>query len=132
MLGTPLAITEGLVTLSAYACDTLSRPEGIIDHTVDDRPRDLERCALTKPTETMTRLNAPWPEQSPARPDGRILQRPSVQSVLPQRRLSMGGGGRFGRFAAAKGRFSVGRLPMRPWDGATTIPSFRLRRFLGR
>ena len=46
--GYPLASTEGLVTLSAYACDTLSRPEGIIDHTVDDRPRDLERCALTK------------------------------------------------------------------------------------
>jgi hypothetical protein len=34
---------EGVVALFAYACDTLSRPEGIIDHTVDDRPRDSER-----------------------------------------------------------------------------------------
>jgi hypothetical protein len=62
--------------LFAYACDTLSRPEGINDHTVDDCPRDLERWALTKPAETMSRLNAPRPEQSPARPDGRILRRP--------------------------------------------------------
>lgn len=43
ILGTPLTSTEGVVALFAYACDTLSRPEGIIDHTVDDRPRDLER-----------------------------------------------------------------------------------------
>jgi hypothetical protein len=27
-----------LVALFAHACDTLSRPEDIIDHTVDDRP----------------------------------------------------------------------------------------------
>jgi hypothetical protein len=72
----PLTSTEEVVALFAYACDTLSRPEGIIDHTVDDRPRDVERWALTKPAETMSRLNAPQPEQSPARPDGRILRRP--------------------------------------------------------
>jgi hypothetical protein len=76
MLGATLASTEGVVALFAYACDTLSRPEGIIDHTVDDCPRDLERWALTKAAETMSRLNAPRPEQSPARPDGRILRRP--------------------------------------------------------
>ena len=43
MLGTPSTSTDGVVALFAHACDTLSRPEGIIDHTVDDRPRDLER-----------------------------------------------------------------------------------------
>jgi hypothetical protein len=43
MLGTPSTSTEGVVALFAHACDTLSRPGGIIDHTVDDRPRDLER-----------------------------------------------------------------------------------------
>jgi len=37
MLGTPLTSTEGVVALFAYACDTLSRPEGIIDHAVDHR-----------------------------------------------------------------------------------------------
>ena len=37
MLGTPLTSAEGVVALFAYACDTLSRPEGIIDHAVDDR-----------------------------------------------------------------------------------------------
>jgi hypothetical protein len=43
MRGTPFMSTEWVVLLFAYACDTLSRPEGIIDHTVDDRPRDVER-----------------------------------------------------------------------------------------
>jgi hypothetical protein len=32
-----LTSTEGVVALFAYACGTLSRPEGIIDHAVDDR-----------------------------------------------------------------------------------------------
>jgi hypothetical protein len=47
-------------------------------------------------------------------------------------RLSMGCGSRFGRSAAAKGGFTLGRFPMRPGDSAVPIPPLRLRRFPGR
>jgi hypothetical protein len=71
MLGAPLTSTEGVVALFAHACDTLNRPEGIIDHTVDDRPRDLER----RDNESAERAAA-GTESSTA--DGRILRRPPV------------------------------------------------------
>ena len=106
MLGTPLTSTEGVVALFAYACDTLSRPEGIIDHAADDR-RNRVRHGLV----------------------GEFCDARQLTSFCPS--PSMGGGSRFGRFAA-NGRFTVGRFPMRTWDGAAAVPSFRLQRFLGR
>jgi hypothetical protein len=122
----PLTSTKGVVALFAYACDTLSRPEGIIDHTVDNPPRDLERWE-NESAECAARAG---PESGTAR--WANFATPASSLVLRWRRLSMGGGSRLGRFAAVKGRFTVGRFPMRPCDGAAPIPSFRLRRFLGR
>ena len=44
MLGTPLTSTEGVVALFASAGEHVEQAgRGIIDNTVDDRPRDLER-----------------------------------------------------------------------------------------
>jgi hypothetical protein len=68
-LAPPFTSTEEVVTLFAYACNTLSRPEGIIDIRSTIVP-------ATWNGGTMSRLNAPRPEQSPARPNGRILRRP--------------------------------------------------------
>jgi hypothetical protein len=109
MLGTPLTSTEGVVALFAYACDTLSRPEGIIDHAVDHRRNRIRHGLM-----------------------GEFCDARQLTSFCPSAARQWGGGSRFGRFAAAKGRFTVGRFPMRPWDGAAPIPSFRLPRFLGR
>jgi hypothetical protein len=62
MLDAPITSLEGLAALMAYAGEKAERgylwPEGIVNDTGDDQPRDWERWVLMKAAATMRQLRA--------------------------------------------------------------------------